>query len=480
MKSQARQTLHALAWAGQHDRAMALATTALAAPQLQSAERFALLDARAESLIAAGRFGDAQGDVAAMLTLAGERAPVARRVQALQRQSLVLMRLGQGAAALAAAQEAATLVHQAATKKRNDPTVQALLAPSLLCLAEAQLRAAQHAQAIPSAEQAAALFEAAGDVVGQARSHWILAFAQTRLSRNEASRSAALRAVALARQAGDDYGLANALNVLSFSSTDIAERLALLQQAAAAFERCGHAFGRAQVVGNLSLAMAELGLYRSACRLGEECIALCDAMAARQNQTAELGIVMLWKITLGELAAVRQRWAAYDALVSTLDEDNTRTNRELIAATLAQAEGDFASAAQGLRSLLRRVRTHNPGFELYVLIPLAKVQLQQGDAGAALRSTRRGIALHRQHGFARAGLGQSQDIWWWHHRALLANGQKEASWAALQEAHALLLQAVAHVRDEGLRRSYLNKVEVNREKYPVATARGNAKKYTEI
>ena len=464
MKTRELQTIHALAWSGQHEKAMALATTALAAPQLQSAERFALLDARAESLIAAGRFGDAQDDVAAMLALADTGAAVALRVRALNRQAFVRMRLGQGAAALVAAQSALTLVQpQTQTKKRGEATVQALLAPSLLCLAEAQLRAASHEAAATSAEQAAALFEAAGDVVGQARSHWILAFAQTRLSRNEASRNAALRAVALARQAGDDYGLANALNVLSFSCTDIAERLALLQQAAAAFERCGHAFGRAQVVGNVSLAMADLGLYRSACRLGEECIAMCDAMAARQNQTAELGVVMLWKITLGELAGVRQRWAAYDALVSALDEDNTGTNRELIAATLAQAEGDLAGAARGLRSLLRRVRTHNPGFELYVLIPLAKVQLQQGDAGAALRSTRRGIALHRQHGFARAGLGQSQDIWWWHHRALLANGQKEASWAALQEAHALLLQAVAHVRDEGLRRSYLNKVEVNRD-----------------
>ena len=113
------------------------------------------------------------------------------------------------------------------------------------------------------------------------RAHWVIAFAQTRLSRNEASRRAAQRALELARQCGDGYGLANALNVLSFSCSDIAERLALLQQAAKAFERAGHAYGRMLVVGNLSLAFGELGLWRHACRLGEQCIAWAEAHGRR-------------------------------------------------------------------------------------------------------------------------------------------------------------------------------------------------------
>ena len=81
---------------------------------------------------------------------------------------------------------------------------------------------------------------------------------------------------------------------------------------------------------------------------------------------------------------------------------------------------------------------------------------------AALRVTTRGVALHAEQGFARAGFGQSQDIWWWHSRALAANARDGDAWAALQRAHGLLLEAVANVRDAGLRRSYLNKLEVNR------------------
>ena len=55
-----------LAWAGQHDQAIALCTQALAARPLATALQIELLDRRAESLIALGRFDDAAADGALM------------------------------------------------------------------------------------------------------------------------------------------------------------------------------------------------------------------------------------------------------------------------------------------------------------------------------------------------------------------------------------------------------------------------------
>jgi GAF domain-containing protein/CheY-like chemotaxis protein len=445
-----------LARAGKQAQAIEAATAALAAPALGRAERIALLGQRAEALIAEGRFEDAARDADAMLARAGTAPGL--RILALRCQALALMRLGHNRQALEAADQALALAEQGRDRDA--------LAHSVLCLAEAQLRTAAHDAALASAQRAAALFEALGDVQCHGRAQWLIAFAQTRRSDNAASQAAAQHAVALAQQAGDGLGLAHALNVLSFSCTDIAERLDVLHRAADAYERAGYLFGRMAVLGNLSLTFAELGLWRHACRLGDQCMAVSERCGAPLNLALEMGAVLKWRIDLGDVAGARARWPAFDALVGSLDEPVTRTDHALLAAELCAAEGDTAAALQRLRALLRQVREHNPGFELYVQIPLARVLLLDGQAAAAVRATRRGIALLHERGFARTGFGQSQDIWWWHHRALAALGQEDQAWAALQEAHRLMLTAVRNLHDEGLRRSYLNKLQVNRALVP--------------
>ena len=254
MPSETHEHIAQLARTGQQARAIDAATAALAAPKLGASQRLALLEQRAEALIAEGRLDDAARDADAMLSLAGTTP--GPRIRALRCQALALMRQSRNKQALAVAEQALALAEQG----RDG----AALAHSVLCLAEAQLRTAAHDAALASAQRAAELFDALGDVQGSGRAHWLIAFAQTRLSNNAASRTAALHAAALARRAGDGLGLANALNVLSFSCTDIAERLQVLRQAAEAFERAGNQFGRSMVLGNLSLTFAELGLWRHA------------------------------------------------------------------------------------------------------------------------------------------------------------------------------------------------------------------------
>jgi GAF domain-containing protein/CheY-like chemotaxis protein len=447
-------TARDLARTGQHAAAIERLTQALVSQHQTPAQQLELLDLRARSLVALGRFADAAEDATSMLARAGKHQPPALRIQALNCQALVLMRQG----AVMPAQQTAMAAVVLARKSRNRP----LLAQSLLCQGEAQLRATSLDAALDSARQAAALFEAASDMTGLGRAHWLMAFALSYLSQDAPSRQAAQRAVELARQSRDEEGLGNALNVLCFGEKAVASRIALLQQAALAYERSGHAFGRAMVIGNLSLAFGELGLYRRACRLGEEVMALCDRMGARRNLALQWSGVLNWRTALGELAEVRASWPAFDALVNLLDEPVTRRLRVAYASALALADGDAAGAAKMLRSELGAIRAANSGFDLVTLVLLARALLAKGEAAAALRASRQAAKMHRAQGLARAHFGQSQDIWWWHSRALAANQRPAESWAALQQAHALLLDAVRNLHDEGLRRSYLNKVEVNR------------------
>jgi signal transduction histidine kinase/DNA-binding NarL/FixJ family response regulator len=57
-----------------------------------------------------------------------------------------------------------------------------------------------------------------------------------------------------------------------------------------------------------------------------------------------------------------------------------------------------------------------------------------------------------------------QDVWWMRHRALAASAPgSEAAQAALRRAYATMQGGIASLSDAGLRRNYLNKVQINRQ-----------------
>ena len=73
------------AWAGQHARAVEIASAALAAADLDADARLALLDLRSESRLAQGELAPARSDVATMLAQAG-RNPGRRALAARARR----------------------------------------------------------------------------------------------------------------------------------------------------------------------------------------------------------------------------------------------------------------------------------------------------------------------------------------------------------------------------------------------------------
>ena len=165
---------------------------------------------------------------------------------------------------------------------------------------------------------------------------------------------------------------------------------------------------------------------------------------------------------LGQTPKARALWAEYDALVADLGSPGIRTIHDLLRIDLALAEGDSRAAVKHARFALRAVRTSGSGQEIRALTELARALLADGHNAAAVRASRHAAKLHSAQALARSDTVRTE-IWWWLFSALNASGSGEAAWAALQQAHALLLDGVSNVQDEGLRRSYLNKVEVNRD-----------------
>jgi hypothetical protein len=103
------------------------------------------------------------------------------------------------------------------------------------------------------------------------------------------------------------------------------------------------------------------------------------------------------------------------------------------------------------------------GFESVLLSKLGQAQLARGKHAAALVATTKATAVHRARSFAKPDRWSSQEIWWRHAQALSASNKGREAHQALARAYGFLVDRIAHLRDEGLRRNYLNKVPVNRE-----------------
>ena len=80
-----------------------------------------------------------------------------------------------------------------------------------------------------------------------------------------------------------------------------------------------------------------------------------------------------------------------------------------------------------------------------------------------LKATTRAVKKLREMDFPILDDHPHQNIWWRHAQALRANKKNQEADEALEMAYDFLLKGIESLRDDGLRRNYLNKVRINRE-----------------
>ena len=469
------EQVRALAWTGQHAKAIELASQELSTSKLNFDIQMGLLDLRAESFIAVGKLDLASKDAQAMVKLAKDGGRVGGRVsvrkerystaavsrppalmaQALNRKALVQMRTGD----LKAAVKTATSALKTSQLTQQKP----LIAQSLFRLSEAQMRTGQHEAAIGTAQQAITLFEALGDSSGAGRAHWMLSFSYGRLNRAEDSRSAAQTALELCRQAGDQYGIGNALIALNNTNVDIAESIQQLQQAIQAFETAGFVERQSVAIANLAIVYMDLGLYAHARRLNSEVIEMTRAIGAKLILTYTLGNIIEPEFVLGAFDSARLHLQEMEKLVPVLGDPTMDAGLAATWGDLSFAEGNIKSAIRRYKSALRMAQKNKLSDVNVTLTNLGKILLANHEPVAALKATTKATDLHRAQSFAKPNAFSSQGIWWRHTQALNANKKKKEAREALERAYEFLLESIQNIRDEGLRRNALNKVEVNRE-----------------
>lgn len=158
-KESAAADIAAHAGAGRHAQAIAAADAALATPRVRVVDRVALLDLRAESLLATGDIAAAAADAGAMVELARRARRPALLAQALARRAYVEIRSGNPKTALATAGDALV-----AARNGEDTRQQAM---ALLRLGEAQFRLRDSERGARTCVQAARMFKAIGEPSGK-------------------------------------------------------------------------------------------------------------------------------------------------------------------------------------------------------------------------------------------------------------------------------------------------------------------------
>ena len=447
-----------LAVAGQHAQAIDVATAALQAAPGEVWSRLALLDVRAESLAALAETARARSDVDEMIAIAERHATPASAAQAYSALSRVLALSGEDQAAFAAADRAAKTARRSRQKR--------LIATGLLRRAEAGgPRRVDAEAALDDARGAERLFRELGDKVRRGRAFHAMSIAHYDLGHAADCERAATEALALARDAGDRYGEGGALNLLYRMHGDLAVQLRGLREALAAHEAGGYVRSQAGVYNNLCLTYAPLGLHRRARRTILHALAMFRRVHDGGAVVNALLIQSVVESRAGDIAAQRRCVEEAAALNATLPERIQDATVALCRGMVAKSSGNTAASMpffeESARGVAGRAET---SYEIGFLTLLSEASLAAGLADKALDASTRATALYRtRERHSMDTMISPADVFWRHHRALSAHGKDAQADKALASAYRLLLEAIDTLSDEGLRRSFLNKLEPHRE-----------------
>ncbi len=427
-------------------------------PELvEPALSFDLHAGRERCYVALGEREQQQKELAVMSDLAQALGDLPRQVEALRRKVELAGLRGQKEEALRSAEAAVELAHRSGQ--------QLLEAQALTGLGDLyyQLSRFDHAQSCH--EQALKLYETLNDPAGQAENWRLLGHLHMRAGRTEPAIQYAQRALKLFRQIGDLGGQAKALTSIGLAVTDFAQARDHHEQSLAIRRSLDDKNGQAVSYNNLAVIHWSMGLYSRALEYMEQAVGLARSL----QDYRRLGLYME---TMGRCCLALGR---YEEALAVLEESIqlTQDSGNRWAESAASITKGQVLLAQGLPGAALEVtwRAGNILRELKAtelsaaLAWRAAAHLQLGQWELAYDIS--GEATRLASALGTGGDYPMQDVWWIHYQVLEAcpaacERIENEAWDSLQQAHLAMLNGIATLSDEALRRSYLNKVQINR------------------
>lgn len=457
----------------EHETAITYFSQALAHPELPAQDpvvSYELLAGRAECYSQTGDLQAQAADLEQMGRLAEQMGDVARQVEVVNLQVGVANELGNAAEGRRIAGIAVALARQTGD--------QGLEANSLTALGIACEKLSDYTGAQECYEQARAIYQAIDDRSGEAHSLWDLGVVAIYTDRAAEARAYLEPALALYRELGDREGEANVLNSLGLATGDYAQQRAYYEQALTIFEVTGNRERQARVYNNLGLVYWRLGLYGQARHYGEQAVDIARDMQSPGMLSVFLESLGRAYLGLNAYDQARQAFEEGRALAVDIGDRLSEAHYWLGLGRVAlageqsdQAEPLFKTAGDLFNEL------DIPGNQAVALAWLGATHLARNSMAEAYRCTGQAVTLLETADHASLEY-PPQEVWWLHYQAQVANSanlfmtpapqskikaEVDPVWTGLEQTREVMMAGIASLSDEGLRRNYLNKVEINHD-----------------
>jgi signal transduction histidine kinase/DNA-binding response OmpR family regulator len=411
-----------------------------------------LLDGRGGERRYLGDFPAAMADYEAAAAIAEKLGDLSRQAGALRWLAEVTLQEAGSLQAEPLIDKALTIARQIDDRKRE--------AECLLFLAYSQMLKGAYEVARKTSEQTIALCRRINYPAFEARSLIMRSFTGSLVEPASERKALVQTALSIARQIGDREVEALALNNSASASLDLAEKRACNERGLALSQVVGDRYGQFQNANGLGLLYYHLGLYRRGLAYGQLLLALFPE--SRKIRCFYDDLYGFNALGLGQVDEAEEAWREglrlSQELHSKFLEFPNRTGLGLVAMARSrpvEALRIFSELRSELIEVNDKISVTN------ILAWMATAHLALGEMEEALATSAEAVEQ------AKAGLlldeFPAQEIWWIRYRVLAAVGKDDGAWAALDQARAKMLEAVATLSDEGLRRNYFNKVPVNRD-----------------
>ncbi len=422
---------------------------------------YAILAGREEAYKMVGDRQAQIADLEEMAQLAAAMGDVSRQVEVVTRQVALASQLGNQAEARSTAEAALELARQA-----EDPKLEA---ESLTSLGIAIYQLGDPEAAYAAHTEALAIFRALGDPSGEANNLWRLGSVCRMLGKIDEAEAHMQAALPIYRMLNNRPGEADALNALGTNARDAALQRDYYEQSLDIARMIGDRHRLSRAYNNLALVYWSLGLYDRARDYIDPAVQIQRDMQGRAvlaNYMETLGRVYF---DLGEYLLAQQYYEEGRAISRDIGNPAAESIYWYGLGRVAQAREHPAQARDLIEVACQMQREGGIVVFLYTSLAwMGEVHLALDDWPAADRYTREAVEVLDKLG---GGTGEfpRQEVWWLRYRVLKADPDAPAdtlsddAWAALQTAYHEMLTGIETLSDEGLRRNYLNKVQINRD-----------------